>query len=155
MAEIFWQYRSQAQWFVLIVIVAIAYRRGASPERQVATVFVAMFVLDRLYHLIFGSGLRVFDAEIGHALIDTVVFGAFVTIALRANRMYPLWLASFQLMIIASHVARAANPFILSGAYAILAFAPSYLEVATFALGLATHMRRNRKFGPYRSWQDS
>jgi hypothetical protein len=138
-----------------MAFILLAFWRGAAPERQAAFVFIGMFVTDRMYHWIFGTGLFFLRANSGHILIDAIALGAFVVIALRANRFYPLWLASFQLMTIASHIVRAINPRMLNGAYAVLAYAPSYLEVTVFAVGVVLHLRRQRKFGQYQSWQDS
>jgi len=155
MLEALWINRPVIQWLILIAFIALAFWRGAAPERQAALTFIGMFIADRLYHCIFGAGLFFLHANTGHILIDAIALYAFAVIALRANRFYPLWLASFQLMTIASHIVRAVNPNILNGAYAVLAFAPSYLEVIVFAVGVVLHLRRQRKYGQYPSWQDS
>lgn len=150
-----WQLKSQAQWVALSAFIALALWRGAGPERRIACVFIFMFVADRIYHALFGNGRLLLNADLGHVLIDAAALAGFVWIALRANRVYPLWLASFQLMTLVSHVVRALSPSVATGAYAILIFAPSYLEVLVFGLGLLLHIRRQAKFGPYRSWRSS
>lgn len=155
MFETIWLNKSLIQWLLLLVFVLLALWRGAGPERQFVLVFIGMFFFDRLYHLFFGRGQFIWNADLGHLLIDTIALAAFVVIALRANRFYPIWLASFQLMTIVSHIARAVSPAIEHGAYAILVFAPSYLEVLVFGLGIILHIRRQAKRGPYRSWQNS
>lgn len=155
MFETIWLNKSLIQWLLLLVFVLLALWQGAKPERHFALVFIGMFSLDRLYHLIFGRGQFFLNADLGHLLIDTIALAAFVVIALRANRVYPIWLASFQLMTIVSHIVRAASPAIEHGAYAILVFAPSYLEVLVFGLGITAHIRRQAKRGPHRPWQNS
>ena len=154
MFETIWLHKSLIQWLLLSVFVLLAVWRGGGPERQFALVFIGMFCFDRLYHLLFGRGQFLLRADLGHILIDTIALAAFVLIALRANRFYPLWLASFQLMTIVSHIVRAVSPAVEHGAYAILVYAPSYLEVLVFGLGVMLHIRRRAKYGPYRSWQN-
>ena len=148
-----WGYKAELQQLVLLALILLAYWRGGSPERQVASICVGMLVLDRMYHWVFGPGQFLLRANLGHIVIDTAALVAFVIVALRANRLYPLWLASFQLMIIVSHIVRAINPAMLNGAYGILAFVPSYLEVLAFGTGILAHIRRQSRFGQYRSWQ--
>lgn len=155
MLELMWQLKSEAQWLILMLTVLLALWRGAGPERQVAGTFLTMFFVDRLYHAVFEGGRFYLRVDVGHILIDLVVLGAFIAIALRANRVYPIWLASLQLMTLVSHIVRALSPAIINGVYAILMFAPSYLEVLTFGLGVGLHIRRQRKYGPYRSWRHS
>lgn len=152
MFQVIWFAKSHAQWLVLLAFVILAFWRGAAPERQVASAFVAMFAFDRIYHLVWTSGIFVHRADAGHIVIDVMVFVIFGAIALRANRFYPLWLAAFQLIIMVSHIVRAASPAILRGAYEILAFAPSYLQVLVFGAGVILHIRRVARHGPYPSF---
>ena len=89
-----WELKSQAQLIALLAFIVLALWRGAGPERRIAGVFIFMFVADRVYHAVLGSGRLLLNADLGHVLIDAVALAAFVWIALRANRVYPLWLAS-------------------------------------------------------------
>lgn len=155
MLEALWLLKSQIQWLVLLALILLALWRGGAPERQAAFVFVGVFVADRLYHWILPAGAHLLRVDFGHILIDSIALAFFMVIALRANRIYPLWLASFQLMTIVSHIEQAISPTIHRGAYAVLAFAPSYLEIAVFGIGIFLHLRRQAKFGQYQSWQNS
>lgn len=155
MVEMIWQLKSQLQWLFLAAIILVALWRGATPERQVAAVFVFMFVTDRAYHGLFGKGQFLWNADLGHILIDGSALIGFVLIALRANRVYPICLASLQLMTVVSHIVRAISPAVAKGAYAILIYTPSYLEVLVFGLGVVFHLARARRYGQYRSWRPS
>jgi hypothetical protein len=135
--------------------VLLATWRGAAPERWLAGTFILMFALDRFYHVFFGPGHDIVGVSPGHILIDAVAAVLFVWIGLSANRVYPLWVAGFQLMAVVSHVVRAISPAIASGAYKTIMIAPSYLQTAAFTLGVILHMRREIRYGPYRSWRDS
>jgi hypothetical protein len=155
MLEVLWELKSQLQLISLLLIVILALWRGAAPERLVAGVFIGMYGLDRLYHLIFPAGLYFFRAEVGHVVIDVIVLVAFTKIALRVNRFYPLWLTGCQLITLVSHTVQAVSPSILTGAYAILAFTPSYLQVLGFGVGVVMHLRRQAHHGQYPSFRSS
>lgn len=152
MFAMIWQHKGDLQALLLLALIVIAMWQGAGPERWIAGTFLGMFVLDRIYHLVFSRGLFYRDADLGHIMIDVLAVAAFGLVALNANRMYPLWLAGVQLMSLVAHVVRAINPAIEQGAYAILEFAPSYGLIAIFAGGVLLHINRRAKFRPYRSW---
>jgi hypothetical protein len=155
MLIVLWQNRLAIQLGILGTCIFVAFWRGAGPERWLAGTFVMMFALDRLYHFQFGPGQIFLGANLGHILIDGAATAVFVWIALSANRVYPLWLAGFQLMSTVSHVVRAISPAIADNAYTMLMIFPSYLQTAAFGLGLSMHILRKKKYGPYRSWRDS
>ena len=150
-----WQLRVGYQEIALAFLCILACWRGAAPERWIAGAYAAIWGLDRLYHLAVPHGLFWLKVDLGHCAIDLVGFAIIAGVAFKANRIYPLCLGALQLMVLMSHVVRGLNPEEALGAYQILSLAPSYLLIAVFALGLLAHMRRHRKFGPYRSWQIS
>lgn len=153
MLEMVWQSKALIQWYALLGLIALALWKGGGPERGIAGTFLFVLVGDRLYHWAFGAGTTWLSVDLGHFLIDAIALAMFASIALRANRVYPLWLASFQLMTVISHPVRAINPRTVEGVYAILNYAPSYLELLVFGLGIVAHLQRQARFGPYRSWQ--
>lgn len=139
--------------FVLVTIAAFVW--GAGPERACAGTLVATFVLHRLYHLVFGPGAYFSTIDIGHGLLDVFETVLFLAIALRANRIYPLWLAGFELISLASHAVRELSANMLPLVYSIMYIAPSYFLIIVLAIGIAAHARRVRRYGPYRSWRSS
>lgn len=152
MAELIPGIRDQLQLIALLVLAALALWKGAAPERAVAGVFLGMMVSDRIYHLIFGNVVRLESIDLGHALIDLAAMVAFVTIALRANRMYTLWIAALQLTAVNAHLAREMTQAMTPIAYVILYIAPSYFQLLVQGIGLWAHRRRLARYGPYRSW---
>jgi hypothetical protein len=147
-------YKDEAQYLVMGLLVLLAWRHGAGPERAIAAALAFMYLADPPYHWLIGEAK--FDRiDLGHLVIDSVTAAALFGIALRANRMYPLWLAAWQLISLISHIIRDISPAVAQNAYAIMIIAPSYFETAIFATGLWRHMRRVRKHGPYRSWLGS
>ena len=152
MLALVWNLKPIFEAGILLALILIAMWRGAGPERWSAAVFIGMFVLDRIYHFILGRGAQYGTMDIGHFCIDLIATIAFVTIALRANRIYPLCLSALQVIAIISHVIRAISPAIAGGAYSILMIVPSYLQTAVFGTGLYLHLRRVQKFPHYPSW---
>lgn len=152
MAEIIPGLRDQFQLVALLVIAVLAIWKGAGPERAVAGVMVGILVSDRVYHLIFGNFSNLAAIDYGHAVIDLVAMAALVVIALRANRMYTLWIAALQLIAFNAHLARELAQGMSPISYLILYVGPSYFQLLVQAIGLWAHRRRLARFGPYRSW---
>lgn len=152
MAEIIPGLRDQLQLIVLLTLALLAFWKGAGPERAVASVMVGILVSDRVYHLIFGNFTTLTSIDYGHALIDLVAMIVLVAIALRANRMYTLWIAALQLIAFNAHLARELTQGMSPIAYLILYIGPSYFQLMVQAVGLWAHRRRLAKYGPYKSW---
>lgn len=152
MAEIIPGLRDQFQLIILLVLAFLGFWKGGGPERAVAGVMVGILVCDRIYHLIFGNFSTVVSIDYGHALIDLVAMVALVLIALRANRMYTLWIAALQLIAFNAHLARELAEGMSPIAYLILYIGPSYFQLLAQAGGLWAHRRRVARYGPYKSW---
>ena len=139
----------------IALLLAAALRWGAAPERLCVAALLAMILLDRLYHALVGRGTIYASVDIGHLIIDLLVAAAFIAVALLANRMYPLWLAAFQLLSVISHFAREASGSVAKLAYGVLNYAPYLAIVAILAGGIWSHARRRSIYGPYPSWRRS
>lgn len=144
-----------ANFTVVGLLMFAALRWGAAPERYCAAVFVTMAVVDRLYHLGVGRATIYTAVDLGHLLIDGGAAIALVSIALWANRIYPLWLAAFQGLAVVSHFTREVSSTIGKLAYAFLTYAPSLFQIVIVAWGIALHARRVRRGGIYPSWRSS
>lgn len=153
MLNAIWQAKVGSQEIVLGLLIIWAIWQGAAPERAVAAVFGGILGLDRAYHALLATGWFWDGVDLGHVIIDAFGLLALVAIALRANRFYPICLASIQLFTLIAHVARSLMRDVELGAYGVLIVAPSYLLIVVFAAGLVLHRRRVRTHGPYRSWQ--
>lgn len=144
--------RDQLQLIVWLTLAFLAFWKGAGPERAVAGVMIGILVSDRTYHLMFGNFTNLVSIDYGHALIDLVAMIALVGIAMRANRMYTLWIAALQLIAFNAHLARELAQGMSPIAYLILYIGPSYFQLLAQGLGLSAHRRRLARYGPYRSW---
>jgi hypothetical protein len=157
--EVLWLNRGWLQLAAILVLVLLALRRGGGPERCVAATFVAMFLLDRLYHLIVTGGTAIWTmsdynrVDVGHLGIDILATASFVAIALTANRIYPLWIAGMQLVALTSYFSRSVIPDLHPVAYAMLERGPSWLQIAGFAAGMVAHLWRTRRRKAYRCWR--
>ena len=147
-----WEARAALQQVLIVTLALLSIVRGAAPERICTGTLLGMGIVDTLYHAWFGTGAKFLEIDIGHSLIDVAAFLVLAGTALLANRVYPLWLASLQLIAALAHLVRDISPVIAEGAYAVLIILPSYLEMVVAGLGLINHARRVRRHGPYRSW---
>ncbi len=146
-------------WFWLFnflsiaLLIVAALRWGAGPERVCVAALFGMIITDRAYHAILGRGTIYGSVDIGHLVIDALVAAIFIGVALTANRVYPLWLAAFQLLSVVSHFAREMSGTVAKFAYALLNYAPYYFLLAILAGGIWRHALRRKRYGPYRSWR--
>lgn len=145
--------RDQFQVLAMLILALLGFWKGAGPERGVACVMLGLEAADRIYHLIFGNVTNLVSIDYGHAVIDLGAMVALVAIALRANRMYTLWIAALQLIAFNAHLARELTEGMSPIAYVFLFVGPSYFQMLIQGLGLWAHRRRLTRYGPYRAWR--
>ena len=150
-----WWWLGELNIALLAIALIAALRWGASPERVSVSVLVAMPVADAVYHLIVDRGAFYQSVDIGHLVIDSVAALSLLALAANANRIYPLWMAAFQVISVLAHFAREASVAVAGLAYAYLAYGPFYFELVALLTGIALHARRQRRRGTYRSWRTS
>lgn len=131
----------------------VAVARGGPPERLAAAIIVCWIIADVFYHLLFGpSGFDRVDPV--HLILDGGELVAIMWLALRANRMWPLWAAAAQLICVSGHMALFMEPG-MRRAYWALTQLPQYIQLTALFLGAMAHARRFDRIGPYRSWRYS
>lgn len=130
----------------------LAYRPGGPPERAAVAIIVGWILADVVYHLLFGpSDFDTVDPV--HVVLDGAELVAILWLALKANRMWPLWAAAAQLICVSGHVAAFVEPGGMRRAYWAMTQLPQYIQLTALLLGAAAHARRERRVGPYRSWR--
>jgi hypothetical protein len=137
-----------------VVALASTYSlwRGGPPERIAAKVIIVWILTDVGYHLIFGpSGFVVVDPA--HLVIDGAELVAITWLALRANRVWPVWAAAAQLMTFSGHIVVMIETGGVNRAYWAITQLPPYIQIVAMVCGAAFHARRYRQIGPYRSWR--
>jgi hypothetical protein len=131
---------------------AIAWSRGGPPERIAAAIIVGWIVLDVLYHLMFGPA-DFNEVDPVHLVLDGAELVAIVSLALRANRVWPLWAAAAQLICVAGHVAALVEPRGMTLAYWAMTQLPPFIQLIALVSGAVAHTRRTHRIGPYPSWR--
>ncbi|MBI1402297.1 MAG: hypothetical protein GC147_03680 [Porphyrobacter sp.] len=152
--ELFNEYRLEAQHIASVVLALAIWRRGAAPERWLIGVYLLTMVAPLYVARLLGLGNLVFGPHAWiYIALDVVAAVLFVGIALNANRNYPLAVAGFQLVALGAHGVRELGDAVSPFAYVILAIGPSYCQLLLIFAGFVRHIRRERRFGPYREWR--
>lgn len=137
---------------IFFAVGGYALLRGGSPEKFAAKIVVLWLCTDVGYHLLFGpSGFIVVDPA--HLVIDGAELAAITWLALRANRVWPIWAAAAQVMTFMGHIAALLDPGGMSQAYWAMTQLPPYIQLIALGCGIAFHDRRFRRIGNYRSWR--
>ena len=131
-------------WGILLSTFAYALWRGRSDERLAASVCVLATIATRF--AISPVTERYTGVEVGLLIIDGAVLAAFVAIALRSKRFWPLWVAGLQLTSSLSHLMKVVEFDLLPRAYAAAAIFWSYPILLIIIVGTwRTHQRSRRE----------
>lgn len=136
----------------IAVVLIFALRKGDEPERLVALVIAFASVLDVLNHAAFGDP-AFFAVNPGHLVIDAWAMIALVWVALRANRGWPLWASSAQIIIMLGHFAKIVDLSLVRYGYFAMTQLPTNIQVVALFLGTAAHIRREERVGRYHAWR--
>ncbi|WP_285711428.1 hypothetical protein [Erythrobacter oryzae] len=153
--ELFNAYRAPVQHVASLLLAAAIWRWGGSPERWLAAVFVSTMIFPLYLVRLLGlqTSFAVGPWEDYYVLIDVVAAVLFLGVALNANRNYPMGIAAFQLVAVGAHMVNAVADRASPLAIAILVIGPSYFQLLLLLTGFIRHVRRERRFGPYRAWR--
>ncbi len=130
-------------WALLLLVCGYAFWRGRSEERLaagaslIATILTA-FVMPPV-------ALRYSALDPGQLAIDLAMLATFVTIALRSERFWPLWVAGLQLTMSLSHLMKAIQSDLIAPVYATAAVFWSYPILIIILIGT---IRTSRRPGP-------
>lgn len=138
---------------LLGLLTLAAFKRGGAPERYAASVFSGALAIGLLLKNVRGAAtFREFDQA--QFLIEVVVLVILTVISLRANRWWPLWVSSFQLLIVATHLAKFVGAKGMAGIYWLMTTAPTYCQYIALLLGLWQHERRRKTLQSFGDWRN-
>lgn len=157
MYELITTHRAYLQYLAILFLAAIGLWRGGGPEKAIGLVLIAILSLTLTFHFLLSPGTkRAFDqVDLELLVLDALAAIALAVIALKANRIYPLWVFGAQLISVATHLSRELSQIMNPLAYFLLYVLPSYIQICAYAMGIYCHLRRKRKYGTYRSWRRS
>ena len=138
---------------VLLLTILYALYRGRAPERWTAAIFACAVASEPLVHLF--TPLIYSKMDPGHFVIDVVAWLGFFTIAIRAERFWPLCLVALHTITLMSHIAKFMDVSIVPRAYFIMQIATAYPSVIALAVGTYQHQRRLKANGTDPSWRKS
>jgi len=119
-----------------------AFVAGGWPERIGAGIYALASIAS---HFVFSApALKFRVLETGVFFIDVLVFLAFILLALRADRFWPIWVTALLGLGVLAHLARWAAPGTMPWAYQIAMSVWSYPILAIIAIGTFNHWRTVR-----------
>ncbi len=138
---------------LLVACCGYALLRGGAPERIGAAIYAIGTGLTVLAHR--EAAIRYGSVEIGILIVDLAALIAFLVLALRAQRFWPLWMTAFQLISTAAHLAKWADPGMIRWTYAFLLGIWSYPMLILLAIGAHNHRQRLKHFSSDPPWSPS
>ena len=136
----------QIFWAILLVTCGYALWRGNRYEQLAALICIAATVTSVALHAPLKE--RYMGVEAGDLAVDTAVLIAFVAIALRSDRFWPLWVAGLQLTISMSHLFKAIDLHLMPTAYAAAERFWSYPTLVIIAVAAFRQHRRRMHARP-------
>jgi hypothetical protein len=122
-------------YFTLLALISVyALSCGGEDERRGIAVCLAASLATRL--LLSPLTDRFEGLELSVALVDLLALLAFIAIALRSSRFWPLWVAGLQLTSSMGHLLKLAEPGLIPVAYATALAFWSYPILLIIAIGV-------------------
>jgi hypothetical protein len=135
---------------LLIACWAYALRRGGTPEKMGATILAIGSFLTMA--TISDRTVSHRSVEVGVLIVDLLCLAAFLALALRADRFWPLWVAALQMIGTAGHAVKYVDPEIVRRAYALILIIWAYPMIMLLIAGTWRHQRRLAHLGVDKPW---
>lgn len=134
---------SQIGAAVGVIVVAFAFLKGDEPER----VGAGAYALGSLAALLVQNDSQLYGPQWGLMVVEAVVLAAYVGVAWKSRRSWPIWVSGLQAVIVMSHVLTTTDvrpP--IAAFYAVINLA-SYGILLVLALGVLQAWRDRRALG--------
>lgn len=138
-------------WLVLALAAIHVAWRGGAPERWALAIYAVASALTPL--LLSPLAERFRGPEWSGMLVDLANYGAFLVLAVVANRFWPLWISAMQGVALATHMLGLFHEKRLNLTYALFAQMWAYPIIALIVIGAERHRRRLARTGSDRSWK--
>lgn len=135
----------------LLTCLVYVFIVGGRPERCAIVAQLVAFLLTVLVLSFRWTPFQHFPVAL--ALIDLALAGILVSIALKANRLWPILLAGMQLATVFGHLAKALSFPLPTAGYGIFVQLWGWPMLIVTALGAYKHRRRAMKFGKEADWK--
>lgn len=133
-------------------VIGFAFWRGGKPEKLGAAIVAFSMCIDLAVRLWVGEwDFSTFNRR--RFLIDLVELGLLFSLALKANRVWPIFSAAAQMVAVAGSLAVLGSQGGMQIAYWAVTQLPLFGQLAALALGTFFHVRRQAMVGPYRDWR--
>lgn len=138
---------------LLIATCAYAFSRGGAPERVGAGIFAVGCILTVVVASV--PLIRFRAVEAGMLMVDIATFIAFVALALKANRFWPIWVSALLGVGVVGHLAKLLSPQVIPWAYQVALTIWSYPILLLVCFGTRAHQQRLKRTGADPSWTTS
>ncbi|WP_295636014.1 hypothetical protein [Novosphingobium sp.] len=137
---------------IVLATVVLALCKGDEPEQLTSLVIMTGLFADLVNHWLLGAP-NFFTINPGHLVLDGWQLIVLMWVALYANRGWPLWVAALQMIVVAGHLSKLFDVAEIRRGYWVMIAVPGYIQLAVVWIGLASHMRRVGRIGPYAAWR--
>jgi hypothetical protein len=138
---------------LLVIVASYALWRGGAPERIITMILLVAVVASGT--IISQRELAFSTRETTILIIDVLLLVAVVTVALFADRYWPIWMAAFLGIGLELQFAMWAAPQVHVWLYRILHSWNSYPTLLLLFLGTLRHRQRLARLGADPSWSGS
>lgn len=127
-------------YVVQSIVSAHALIRGGGPERTAGGSLFVAAVVSSAAQVILGMDFN----ELAWALfsVDVALLLVIMILVALADRFWPMWLGSLQILAVANHGVRAYDPAIMSYVYWMFAGKIAYPMLAVLFIGTQRHRQR-------------
>jgi hypothetical protein len=127
---------------LFLISSAVAFTLGGVPERLVGLILVLASVLSILVKRPLQSNFT--QPDMAMLLVDFVATIAIVSVALRANRIWPLWVSALMLQQVLGHVLKMAQPDLFPWLYWLVSTFWGFPVQTILMIATISHWRRTR-----------
>ncbi|MGX7894270.1 hypothetical protein [Tsuneonella sp. HG222] len=135
-----------------LISIATALLFGGAPERIGGLVVLSMAVLQTLMHIVHPQFYH--DVDPVSVVIDVFLFVNLLALAIYAERLWPVWGASLQILSLSAHFARALHFEMPEMVYGLMKAIPTLFFQLALIVGTINHRRIVKRLGSDVAWKE-